>query len=86
MGFRKKKTVEWQPEFRSFFFFGEMSSGLSDLVGPLKNLLKFKINEKSCWQNKFVLQIVIKKKKKIVFQIEFENQQKSGVGSGTHSL
>ena len=86
MGFRKKKTVEWQPEFRSFFFFGEMSSGLSDLVGPLNNLLKFFLKKKVVDKINLYFKLLSKIKIKIVFQIEFENQQKSGVGCGTCSL
>ena len=68
-----------------------MSSGLSDLVGPLNNLLKFKNKNKKNKNKKAFDKINLyfscyKKKKKKLFQIEFENQQKSGVGSGTRSL
>ena len=41
MGFRKKKKKKpLNDNLSSGVFFGEMSSGLSDLVGPLNNLLK----------------------------------------------
>ena len=47
MGFRrKKKPLNGNLSSGVFFFFGEMSSGLSDLVGPLNNLLKLKKKKK----------------------------------------